>query len=101
MGVALLVAGSGALAADPPPTAASVAVFGFTPEEATTQLGVERRFDADLSPSDLSAWLKNLSSGANHVGSPHDKANAEYTRDLFKQWGWDAQIEVFYPCIRH
>ena len=46
-------------------------------------------------PADLRAWLKNLASEPNHVGSPHDKANAELVRDLFKQWGWDAQIETF------
>src|SRR5205823_12299636 len=37
------------------------------------------------------------------VGSPHDQANAEFVRDLFRQWGWDAQIEVFevlYPTLR-
>jgi N-acetylated-alpha-linked acidic dipeptidase len=58
---------------------------------------LERRFDAALNPGDLSAWLENLSSEANHVGSPHDKANAEFVRDQFQQWGWDAKIEVFYP----
>ena len=42
-------------------------------------------------------WLKNMASEANHVGAPHDKANAEFTRDQFQQWGWDAKIEVFYP----
>ncbi len=48
-------------------------------------------------PEDLSSWMKNLSSEANHIGSPHDKANAEFVRDLLKSWGWDAQIEEFYP----
>jgi N-acetylated-alpha-linked acidic dipeptidase len=36
-----------------------------------------------------------MSSQPNHVGSPHDKANAEMTLALFKQWGWDAHIEQF------
>jgi N-acetylated-alpha-linked acidic dipeptidase len=31
----------------------------------------------------------------NQVGSPHDKANAEYEQKLLKSWGWDAQIETF------
>ena len=31
----------------------------------------------------------------NHVGSPHDKANAEFTLQQFKDWGWDAKIETF------
>ena len=41
-----------------------------------------------------------MSSAPNHVGSPHDKANADMQLALFKQWGWDAHIErfdVLYP----
>ena len=72
-------------------------LFGFTADESRTQASVEQRFDGDLNPADLSAWMKTLSSEANHVGSPHDKANAELVRDQLRRWGWDAQIEVFYP----
>ena len=32
----------------------------------------------------------------NHVGSAHDKANAEMTLAQFKSWGWDAKIETFW-----
>ena len=31
-----------------------------------------------------------------HLGSPGDKANAEYILSLYKKWGWDAQIETFH-----
>jgi N-acetylated-alpha-linked acidic dipeptidase len=72
-------------------------LFGFTAEESSAQRSIEQRFDADLKAEDLSAWLKNLSSEANQIGAPHNKANAEFVRDLLKQWGWDAQIEEFYP----
>src|ERR1700749_511562 len=72
-------------------------LFGFTAPDSATQQTLEQRFDAALNPADLDAWLKNLSSEANHVGSPHDKANAQFTRDQFQQWGWDAKIEIFYP----
>jgi len=80
------------------------ALFGFTAQEAPRQHALEQRFDGDLNPADLRAWMKNLSSEANHVGSPHDKANAEFVRALFRQWGWDAQLEVFevlYPTLKH
>jgi N-acetylated-alpha-linked acidic dipeptidase len=79
------------------------AMFGFTPEEAATEQGLEARFDADLNAGELRGWLKTLSSEPNHVGSPHDKANAEAVRDLFKHWGSDAQIETFevlYPTLK-
>jgi len=88
----LACAASLAAGADRPPL-----LFGFNAADSATQQTLEQRFDAALSPADLDAWLKNLASEANHVGAPHDKANAELTRDLFQQWGWDAKIEVFYP----
>src|SRR6202795_519268 len=31
----------------------------------------------------------------NHVGSPHNKANAEMVLAQFRDWGWDARIEIF------
>ena len=76
-----------------------------TPAGPTRQQALEQSFDATLDPADLRAWLKNLVFlDANHVGSPHDKANAEFVRDLFRQWGGDAQIEEFdvlYPTLKH
>ncbi|HWW79913.1 MAG TPA: transferrin receptor-like dimerization domain-containing protein [Steroidobacteraceae bacterium] len=91
-----------ATAASPPPPAGAT-MFGFTSDEAATERALEHRFDADINASDLRGWLKTLSSEPNNVGSPHDKANAEAVRDLFKQWGWDAQIETFevlYPTLK-
>ncbi len=85
-------------AGEPGPT-----LFGFTAQQAPAELSAEQRFDGALNAADLRAWLKNLASAPNQVGSPHDKANAEFVRDLFRQWGWQAQIEVFdvlYPTLR-
>jgi N-acetylated-alpha-linked acidic dipeptidase len=73
------------------------ALFGFPPEQTLRQQSLEQLFDGNLSATDIGAWLKKLSSAPNHVGSPHDKANAEFVRDQLRQWGWDAQIEMFYP----
>jgi N-acetylated-alpha-linked acidic dipeptidase len=78
-------------------------LFGFSAVGSAQQRALEQRFDAALDPADLGGWLKTLSAEANHVGSPHDKANAERVRDLFNQWGWNAQIEVFdvlYPTLK-
>ena len=96
-------AGLLALAAAFAAAAGESAAFGFSPAQFPRQQGLEQRFDAELNPTDLRAWLQRVSSEANHVGSPHDKANAEFIRDLLRQWGWDAQIEVFevlYPTLR-
>ena len=56
---------------------------------------LEAKFDASISSTDQLGWLKDFSSAPNHVGSPHDRANAETTLALFKAWGWDARIETF------
>jgi N-acetylated-alpha-linked acidic dipeptidase len=92
-----------ALAAGSAGTAESPTIFGFSAADGTREVALEQRFDAALDPADLRGWLKTLSAGANHVGAPHDKANAELVRDLFRQWGWNAQIEEFevlYPTLK-
>ena len=78
-------------------------LFGFTAQESPVERSLEQRFDAALNPAELREWMKTLSAGPNQVGSPHDKANAELVRDLFRQWGWQAQIEEFevlYPTLK-
>jgi N-acetylated-alpha-linked acidic dipeptidase len=93
-----------AAVASVPVTPAGTAMFGFTADEAVTEQGLEQRFDANIDAADLRGWMKTLSSEPNNVGSPHDEANAARVRDLFKQWGWDAQIETFevlYPTLKH
>lgn len=55
----------------------------------------EAAFDAAISAADQLAWLKEMSSAPNQVGSPHDKANAEANLARFKAFGWDAHIETF------
>lgn len=57
---------------------------------------IERTFDASLSASDQMAWLKMMAAEPNHVGSPHNKTNAEWMLAQFKRWGWEAQIETFH-----
>src|SRR5271155_2636034 len=89
------------LAADAPPGPLDLEGFSGAAAAAETQL--EQRFDADLSAGDLRAWLEQMSSAPNHVGSPHDKANAEFELKKFREWGWDASIETFsvlYPTPR-
>ena len=56
---------------------------------------LEKSFDALINPAEQQQWLQQMSSEPNHVGSPHDKANAEFELAMFKQWGWDAHIEQF------
>ena len=77
--------------------ALAIALVAAQPLGAQTinTVATEKAFDAQISSADQLAWLKEMSSAPNHVGSPHDKANAEMELALFKQWGWDAHIETF------
>ncbi|HEY7287138.1 MAG TPA: PA domain-containing protein, partial [Vicinamibacterales bacterium] len=45
--------------------------------------------------SNIRASMERLSARPHHVGSPYDKDNAEWMLARFKEYGWDAQIEVF------
>src|ERR1700722_20212829 len=59
------------------------------------QAQLERNFDAAVSIDEMRGWLRQMSAEPNHVGSPHDKANAEWELAQFKKFGWDAHIETF------
>ncbi len=56
---------------------------------------LEARFDAAIDPAEMGGWMKTMASEPNHVGSPHDKANAEFMAAKFREWGWDAKLETF------
>lgn len=55
----------------------------------------EAALDASISSTDQMAWMKDMASAPNHVGAPHDRANAEMILAKFREWGWDAEIETF------
>jgi len=75
---------------------AATNMVGFTPANAANQRALETKFDDRLDPADQRAWLERMSAEPNHVGSPHNKANAEFMLEKFREWGWEAQIETFY-----
>ncbi len=75
--------------------AAPERILGFGPASADAELQNEKSLDASINPSDERAWLQQLASEPNQVGSPHDKANADFLLAQFKAWGWDARIETF------
>lgn len=79
--------------AAPPPDDRSLT--GFTSESAAAQRALEARFDSLLRKENLREWMRRMSARPHHVGSPHDRANAEFMLGLFRSWGYDAQIETF------
>ena len=56
---------------------------------------LEAAFDARIDPAEMGGWLKLLAAEPNHVGSRHDRTNAEWIAAQLKSWGWDARIETF------
>lgn len=76
-------------------SAAPEGLLGYRSASATAELESERAFDASIDPAELRSWLEQMSSEPNQVGSPHDKANADFMAAKFKEWGWDARIETF------
>jgi N-acetylated-alpha-linked acidic dipeptidase len=76
-------------------TLAAPAFLGFSGPNAEAERALEAQFDANLSADQIGARLKLMSAAPNQVGSPHDKANAEWALGQLKSWGWDAHIETF------
>lgn len=80
--------------------ASSQKVMGFTEANAVKQISWEKQFDAELKSSNLDEWMKFMTSHPHHVGSPQDKANAEYMANLFRSWGYQAELssyDVLFP----
>jgi N-acetylated-alpha-linked acidic dipeptidase len=71
-------------------------IMGYTDANAANQTGWEKQFDAQLSTKNMDSWMQFLTSHPHHVGSPKDKANAEYIADLFTQWGYKTEIASYY-----
>jgi N-acetylated-alpha-linked acidic dipeptidase len=92
---------AGIVTADAPPNAGDLE--GFSSGAIAAEAQLEQRFDADLSAAEIRGWMQQMSSAPNHVGSAHDRANAEFQLAKFREWGWDASIETFsvlYPTPR-
>ena len=68
---------------------------GFTAASATAQRDWEGRFRAIPDLARLRAAMERLTARPHHVGSPYGKANAEWLRDQFASYGWEAKIEEY------
>ncbi len=80
---------------------AASALVALAPAAAqSADAALEARFDGLIDNAEMGGWLKTMSAEPIHVGSAHNKKNAEMTLAQFKAWGWDARIEtawVLYP----
>src|SRR2546425_1142493 len=68
---------------------------GYSAAAAKVEREWETKFREIPSPDSLREYMRHLSARPHHVGSPDDKANAEWLLAKFKSLGLDAQIESF------
>jgi N-acetylated-alpha-linked acidic dipeptidase len=68
---------------------------GFSVQASRVQVEWETKFRALPSRDSLRSYMQHLSARPHHLGSPYDKANAEWLRDRLAGWGWDAKLETF------
>lgn len=74
-------------------------ISGFSSEAARKQLELETQFEQSLRAQNLQQWMKRMASKPHHVGSPGSREVAEFMADLFKSWGYETQIETYYPLF--
>jgi N-acetylated-alpha-linked acidic dipeptidase len=68
---------------------------GFTAQSSRTERDWETKFRALPDPTRMRDMMQRLSARPHHVGSPYDKQNAEWIRDQYASFGWEAKIETF------
>src|SRR5580693_740640 len=70
-------------------------LFGYSAESSRAERQWEEKLRAIPSTANLRAYMERLSAHPHHVGSPYDKANAEWIASKFKEFGLDTHIEQF------
>ena len=68
---------------------------GFTAQSSALERSWEAKFRAVPEPKRMRDMMQRLAAHPHHVGSPYGKQNAEWIRDQYASFGWDARIETF------
>jgi N-acetylated-alpha-linked acidic dipeptidase len=74
---------------EPPP------LRGFTVRSSQQERDWENRFRAIPEPRRMRDMMQRLSARPHHLGTAFGKQSAEWLRDQFTSFGWDAHIEEF------
>ncbi|MGQ0642486.1 MAG: transferrin receptor-like dimerization domain-containing protein [Gemmatimonadaceae bacterium] len=69
---------------------------GFSPQSATAQREWETKFRALPDRMLIRSYMERLAAHPHHVGSPWGKTNAEWMRDQFRAWGWEAELAEYH-----
>jgi N-acetylated-alpha-linked acidic dipeptidase len=83
----LLQSGSAANSSEP--------MDGYSPTHAAVEHDWEVKFRNLPDPKVMRDSMQHLSARPHNVGSPYDKANAEWILSKFQEYGFDAHIETF------
>lgn len=89
-----LIQRSWAQAANPAAVPSGV-FYGYTAASSSIEREWETKFRDGISGENLRESMRRLSARPHHVGSPYDKENAEWILSRFKEFGFDAHIEIF------
>ena len=92
--VALTILAAGTLAMTPF-VADTDPIRGFTTESSRVERDWESKFKSIPQPDRMRESMRRLSARPHNVGSAYDKINAEWIRDQFRSYGWQADIENF------
>lgn len=74
----------------------SQTISGFSKGDASAHITTEKQFDGYLQAGNLRVWMEKLSARPHHLGSEFGKESAEFIRDQFRSWGYEAEIETFH-----
>ena len=79
--------------------AADEPLRGYTAESSRAEREWEAQFRAIPSTDNLREYMRRLTAHPHHLGSVRDRENAEWILSQFREWGLDAEIEVFEPLF--
>lgn len=80
-------------------------ILGFSPDNTTKELSLEKAFEAKLNATNLDEWMQKMSAEPHWVGTKFGEENAKWIQSQFNSWGYDAKIETYdilfpYPTER-
>jgi N-acetylated-alpha-linked acidic dipeptidase len=71
-------------------------IKGFSTKATTAQIILEKKFDQQLSNTNIGKTIQELAAKPHNLGSPQGKLVAESILNKFKAYGWDAKIETYH-----
>ena len=69
---------------------------GFLPQSAAAQRDWESKLRALPDRMLIRTYVQRLAAHPHHVGSPWGRTNAEWMRDQFRAWGWEAELAEYH-----